>query len=45
MSLKKNTFLITNPKKQPDEDEIAILYYRDLLKQHCKEYLTGQRYI
>ncbi len=40
MSLKKNCFLVTNPNKQPDEDEITMNYYRELLKKHCQTYIT-----
>ena len=45
MSLKKNCFLVTNPNKQPDEDEITMNYYRELLKKHCQTYIIGGRYI
>ena len=45
ISLKKNTFLITNPNKHLDEDEITLQYYWELLKKHCQTYITGSRYI
>lgn len=45
MSIKKNLFLVTDPKKQPNEDEILINHYRKLLKRHCNDYLEGGWYI
>lgn len=45
MSLKKNCFLVTNPNKQPDEDEITMNYYWELLKKHCQTYIVWGRYI
>lgn len=45
ISLKKNCFLVSNPNKQMDEDEITINYYRELLRKHCQTYLTWNRYI
>lgn len=45
LSLKKDCFIITHPNKIPDEDEIILLHYRDLLRKHCKTYLNGKWYI
>lgn len=45
ISLKKNCFLVTNPNKRLDEDEITLNYYRELLKKHCQTYITGGWYI
>lgn len=45
MSIKKNTFLCTKPDKQPDEAYIVQNYYRELVKKHCEQHITGARYI
>lgn len=46
MTIKKNTFLVTKPDKQLDEEIILINHYRDQLKKHCQTYITDSiRYI
>ncbi len=45
ISLKKNCFLVTQPSRQPDEDEIILTHYWELLRKHCQEYIQGSWYI
>ena len=45
ISLKKELFLIKNPKKDLTEFDIENTYYRKILKKHCSLYCNTARYI
>ncbi len=45
ISIKKNLFYLKNPDDEIDEEEIAEQHYRDILRTHCKNYLSSDRYI
>lgn len=45
ISLKKDIFYIKNPKKEITEYELENIFYRKLLKDHCKTYCNNEWYI
>ena len=45
ISIKKDLFIVKAPTKEYSEDEILQWFYRDVLKKHCKEYNSNERYI
>lgn len=45
VSIKKNTFLVTSPNTNQDEEDIIMNHYRDQLKKHCQKYIQWTWYI
>lgn len=46
INLKKNLFFVPgNQKDHQDEESLAELFYREVLKKHCNDFISGKRYI
>ncbi|HRX64206.1 MAG TPA: hypothetical protein P5060_03830 [Candidatus Absconditabacterales bacterium] len=45
LNLKKGVFLVKNPEKEYDDNQLLEMFYRNIVKKHCKEFLNGKRYI
>lgn len=44
-NLKKNVFFIKDPEKKYTQEQLTEMFYRTLVKKHCKEFLKGKWYI
>ncbi|MCF7835383.1 hypothetical protein K9M48_05075 [Candidatus Gracilibacteria bacterium] len=44
-SLKKDILLVKDPEKQYSDEQLLEMYYRNILKKHCNQYIKGNRYI
>lgn len=46
INLKKNLFFVPDTNLQhQDEENLAQLFYREVLKKHCNDIISGKRYI
>ena len=45
ITLKKSIFLVKNPEKEYDELQLLEMFYRSIVKKHCKDFVPGKRYI
>lgn len=45
LNLKKSLFLVKNPEKEYEEQQILEMFYRSIVKKHCKDFTNGKRYI
>ncbi len=45
LNLKKWVFLVKNPEKEYDDNQLLEMFYRNIVKKHCKEFLNWKRYI
>lgn len=45
LSLKKDILLVKDPEKQYNEDQLLEIYYRNILKKHCNQFIKWNRYI
>ncbi len=45
LNLKKSIFLAKNPEKEYSESQLLDMFYRSIVKKHCKDFLTSKRYI
>lgn len=45
LSLKKDILLVKDPDKQYNEDQLLEIYYRNILKKHCNQFIKWNRYI
>jgi len=44
-SLKKNIYLVKNPETQYGDQQLLDMFYWNVVKKHCKQYLHSDRYI
>ena len=44
-SLKKDIFLVKNPETEYTSQQLLEMFYRNILKKHCKDYLKSDWYI
>lgn len=44
-SLKKDIFLVKNPETEYTSQQLLEMFYWNVLKKHCKDYLKSDRYI
>lgn len=45
LNLKKNIFFVKDPEKKYTEEQLLEMFYWNLVKKHCKDFLKGKRYI
>lgn len=45
LNLKKSIFLAKNPEKEYPEQQILDMFYRSIVKKHCKDFVNSKRYI
>lgn len=45
LNLKKSIFLVKNPEKEYQEQQLLDMFYRSIVKKHCKDFLDSKRYI
>ncbi len=45
LTLKKSIFLVKDTEKEYDEPQLLEMFYRSIVKKHCKDFVPGKRYI
>jgi len=45
LNLKKSIFLVKNPEKEYEEQQLLEMFYRSIVKKHCKDFVNSKRYI
>lgn len=45
VNLKKSIFLAKDPEKQYDEQQLLDMFYRNILKRHCNDFIDWKRYV
>ncbi len=45
LTLKKGIFLVKDPEKEYDEPQLLEMFYRSIVKKHCKDFVPWKRYI
>ena len=45
VNLKKSIFLAKDPEKDYNEQQLLEMFYRSIVKKHCKDFTDGKRYI
>ncbi|HPK27749.1 MAG TPA: hypothetical protein PKX34_00905 [Candidatus Absconditabacterales bacterium] len=45
LNLKKGIFLVKNPEKEYQEQQLLEMFYRCIVKKHCKGFANNKRYI
>lgn len=45
LTLKKSVFLVKDPDKEYDEQQLLEMFYRSITKKHCKDFVPWKRYI
>lgn len=45
LTLKKSIFLVKDPDKEYDDQQLLEMFYRSIVKKHCKEFVAWKRYI
>lgn len=45
LTLKKSIFLVKSPEKKYDENQLLDMFYRSIVKKHCKDFVLWKRYI
>jgi len=45
INLKKSIFIVKDPEKEYDEQQLLEMFYRSITKKHCSDFLSSKRYI
>lgn len=45
ITLKKSIFLVKDPEKEYEDHQLIEMFYRAILKKHCKDFVDSKRYI
>ncbi len=45
LTLKKSIFLVKDTEKEYDEQQLLEMFYRSIVKKHCKDFVAWKRYI
>lgn len=45
LTLKKGIFLVKDPEKEYNENQLLDMFYRSIVKKHCKDFVPWKRYI